>query len=132
MCEEEKLAQHVIRVGIAAVLGLAVVSAFAQQPNNNPDFRCGVSSTLERGMQSLSAVIESPTTIRGDYTLEVKSVGNAGSTNIKQGGSFSATAGESLTLSKIAVSVNANLSISFVVTSADTRYDCSTTFQRGS
>ena len=70
--------------GIAANAGFANSTASATQ--------CGVSTSTERGMLALEGSILSPVALSGEYRFAIRSASSGGSSNISQGGAFSAAA----------------------------------------
>lgn len=114
---------------IALGLGLAVIAASAGLANSSDsDLRCGVAKTSQNGMLALEGTILSPTALTGEYRFDVQSSGNGGSSNISQGGAFTAAAGESTTLGKVMINANSNYAIDFNITAGGKKVDCSQEF----
>ncbi|MBJ7577115.1 hypothetical protein JHC09_04365 [Devosia sp. MC532] len=121
------MTHSVIRIATLAVIGCVAASAFANQPPVSTGISCGIHASTERGMKSLEAVVYSLETISGEYRLSMKGSGGSGSTNINQGGGFTAPKAQTITMSKVTVSADAKLNIDFTITAKGVTYDCSNT-----
>ena len=74
------------------VLGLGV-AGFAMadsEPDSTDPVRCEILATPANGMIALEAVLHTDVALSGSYLFRVTSSGGAGSSNIQQGGMFSA------------------------------------------
>ncbi|MFC6486373.1 curli-like amyloid fiber formation chaperone CsgH [Nitratireductor sp. GCM10026969] len=80
-------------VGLALALSATALMAGAGIAHSGPA-RCEVQTTTMSGMTTLEGVVHSDRSISGSYIFRVKSVGGSGSSNISQGGDFSATPGK--------------------------------------
>lgn len=110
-----------------AALGIAAVGANADTsgPAQNAGFACGVSSVTERGMLTLEGVVESQKALRGEYRFAIRSQSGGGSSNISQGGEFSAAPGAAVSLGSVMVNAGASTSIDFVVKADGKEFNCS-------
>jgi hypothetical protein len=127
---EEKMFQLPMTLGVVALLALggAGVAASTTSGADNGGLACGVSTQTAGGMLTLEGVVQSPEAISGEYRFALKSSGGGGSTNINQGGQFSATAGMPVSLGKVTVNAGANIDLDFNVTFGGRKYDCSQQF----
>jgi hypothetical protein len=96
---------------LLAGLGLAGCVASAGQPasgGGSPDepLRCEIRSTESGGMIALEGVVEADAATDGGYQFQVVSSGGGNNTNIRQGGAFSAEAGEAVTLGRVVLGGN--------------------------
>lgn len=111
---------------IALGLGLAAIAASAGLANaSSSDLQCGVAKSSQNGMLALEGTILSPTALNGEYRFAIQSSGNGGSSNISQGGAFTAAAGQSTTLGKVMINANSNYNIDFNITADGKKVDCS-------
>ena len=113
--------------GLLAViaLGTAGVAANANSTSPATDLACGVSTATEHGMLVVEGVFQSPTALNGEYRFALKSMGAGGSTNVSQGGQFSAAAGTAVSLGKVMVNAGASVDVDFTVSADGKRLDCS-------
>ncbi len=116
-----------VKIGLAAFLALggAAIAANASGDNLAGGLACGVSTATEGRMLVIEGVLQSPQAISGDYRFALKSSGNGGSSNISQGGQFSATPGTPVTLGKVMLNSGSHIDVDFTITSAGQKYDCS-------
>jgi len=124
---EEKMFQLPMNLGVIALLALGGASVAASTTNgaDNGGLACGVSTQNAHNMLTLEGVVQSPEAISGEYRFALKSSGAGGSSNISQGGQFSAQAGESVSLGKMTINAGANTNIDFSITTGGQKYDCS-------
>ena len=117
-----------LRIGLVAIaaLGIAGAAANANSSPQGSDLACGINTVTEHGMLAIEGVLQSPTALSGEYRFALKSQGAGGSTNIRQGGQFSAAAGTALSLGKVMVNADADVDIDFVITTNGKQLDCST------
>ncbi|QDZ10791.1 curli-like amyloid fiber formation chaperone CsgH [Devosia ginsengisoli] len=114
------------RIG-AIALGLAVAAFAANAGLANSasgDTVCGIASSSERGMLALEGTIVSPVALSGEYRLAIRSSGGGGSSNISQGGYFTANANEATTLGKVLINAGSSYSIDFNVSAGGQKIDC--------
>lgn len=107
-------------------LGTAGVAANANGTTQSADLSCGVSTVTESGMLVVEGVFQSPTALNGEYRFALKSMGAGGSTNVSQGGQFSAAAGTAISLGKVMVNAGSSVDVDFTVSADGKRLDCST------
>ena len=114
--------------GLLAVVALATagVAANANSASPAPDLACGVSTATESGMLVVEGVFQSPTALSGEYRFALRSSGPGGSTNVSQGGQFSAAAGTAISLGKVMVNAGSSVDVDFTVSADGKRLDCST------
>lgn len=103
--------------GFAASAGLANSTAGAVQ--------CGLATSSERGMMALEGTIISPVAISGEYRFAIRSSSNGGSSNVSQGGYFTASANQATPLGKVLINAGSTYSVDFAVTAGGKKIDCS-------
>lgn len=108
-------------LGIAAVGANADTSAAPQ----NAGLACGVSTATERGMLTIEGVLESRKALSGEYRFAIRSQSAGGSSNISQGGEFSAAPGAAVSLGHVMVNAGSAVTIDFVVKAGGKQFDCS-------
>ncbi len=115
------------KIGLAAILALggAAVAANANSGSNSDRLTCGINKVAEGRMMSIEGVLQSPQAMAGDYRFALKSSGASGSSNISQGGAFSATADTKLSLGKVMINAGSNIEVDFTITSGGKKFDCS-------
>jgi hypothetical protein len=110
----------VIGLGLS---GLAVTSGTAGTAGNSA-IQCGVLANTENGMLVLEGTLLSPTDVVGDYSFAFTSSGQAGSSNIRQGGGFSAAADAVTTLGRVTINAGSNYDVDFTVNANGQTLDC--------
>jgi hypothetical protein len=63
--------------------------------------RCEIAATPSGGMIAIEPRVVTDQALHGQYTFTVSSVGQTGSANIRQGGNFSANAGQTVKLASV-------------------------------
>lgn len=117
------------QLGLIALLVLGGAGMAANAYGTAADgLACGVSTSNANGMLSVEGVLQSPEALTGDYRFALKSQGAGGSSNISQGGQFSATPGMPVSLGKVSVNAGANIEVDFTITTGGKKYDCSQQF----
>jgi len=114
------------RIG-AIALGLAVAALAANAGLANSaagNTICGIAASSERGMTALQGTILSPVAISGEYRFAIRSAGGGGSSNIRQGGYFTAKANEVTPLGKVLINAGSSYSIDLDVTAGGQKIDC--------
>ncbi|MOA48220.1 hypothetical protein D3C78_1709360 [compost metagenome] len=86
--------------------------------------KCGVTATSQSGMLALEGSIHSPTAVSGEYRFSIQSAGNGGSSNISQGGYFTANANEATPLGKVLINAGSSYDVVFDVTADGKTLDC--------
>ncbi len=82
--------------------GIAVGGCHAGSPSEL--VQCEISANTSGGMTSLKGVVHADKTVHGSYRLRIKSSGASGSSNIEQGGEFTAGPGSPATLGTVTLS----------------------------
>lgn len=114
------------RRGSAIAIGLVVatLAASAGLANSTGNTQCGVATSSERGMLALEGTILSPVALSGEYRFAIQSSGGGGSSNISQGGYFTANANEATPLGKVLINAGSSYSVVFDVTAGGKKIDC--------
>jgi len=115
----------ILQTTLAAVAAVTAVGLAANANAASGDFACGVVSKTQNGMMAIEGTLVSPTTLVGEYHFALKSSGNGGSTNISQGGQFSAAPNAEVSLGQVMVNAGSNVSVDFTISTNGKRYDCS-------
>jgi hypothetical protein len=108
-------------------LGLVVAGLAASAGLANPtssDTLCGVATRSESGMLALEGTILSPVALSGEYRFAIRSSGNGGSSNISQGGFFTANANEATPLGKVLIIAGSSYDIDFQVAAGGKTIQC--------
>ena len=111
----------------AIALGLVVASLAASAGFANSaagGTQCGIATSSQGGMLALEGTILSPVALSGEYRFAIQSSGGGGSSNISQGGYFTANANEATSLGKVLINAGSNYSIEFDVTAGGQKIDC--------
>jgi hypothetical protein len=112
-------------LAIPVVLGLGIAGANAGgDSNEDGPIQCGIEAKADRGMVAFRGVLEADTDLSGSYSFSVESSGHGGSSNIRQGGTFSADAGEEVHLGQAALSDGGQYEVKFEVTANGETYEC--------
>ncbi|MCT7374854.1 curli-like amyloid fiber formation chaperone CsgH [Chelativorans salis] len=90
------------------------------------DTRCEILASTEGGMIALQGVVHAKVAMSGSYSFRVETVGGSGSSNIKQGGSFSAAPGKPAELGRVMLGGSgAVYEATLEVEAPDGRFTCS-------
>ena len=111
----------------AIALGLVVAALAANAGLANPaasSTLCGIATSSERGMLALEGTILSPVALSGEYRFAIRSSSNGGSSNVSQGGYFTANANEATPLGKVLINAGSSYDIDFDVTAGGKKIDC--------
>lgn len=115
-----------LRVSAVAALGLALACLAASDGLANPaDLQCGVATKSEGGMLALEGTVLSPVALSGEYRLSIRSSSGGGSSNISQGGQFTAAANQPTAIGKVMVNNGSSVDVDFSVTTNGKSLDCS-------
>lgn len=115
-----------LRLTAVAALGLALACLAASDGlANQGAVQCGVATRAEGGMLALEGTVQSPVAVSGEYRLSIRSSSGGGSSNISQGGQFTAAANQATALGKVVVGAGSSLDIDFSVTANGQSFDCS-------
>lgn len=114
------------QIALAAVAALAGAGFVANANASGSDFSCGVATKTDGGMMAIEGTLTSPTAMAGEYRFALKSNGGGGSTNISQGGQFSAAPNTQVSLGQVMINAGSNVSVDFTVTTNGKTFDCST------
>jgi hypothetical protein len=109
---------------IALGLVVATLAASAGLANSGATTQCGVATSTQGGMLALEGTILSPVALSGEYRFAIQSSGNGGSSNISQGGYFTANANEATPLGKVLINAGSNYNVVFDVTAGGKKIDC--------
>lgn len=87
-----------------AFIGVAIAgAAYAATSGDEKASGCEIRTTQQGSMISLDGVFVADAAVSGSYKLQITSASGGGNTNIRQGGGFSAQAGEEVTLGRVMV-----------------------------
>lgn len=76
-------------LGLGAA-GIAMGASHAGSTNTDEPVACEIQATQADGMIALEGIVRADEAIRGSYRFRVSSAGGSGSSNISQGGRFTA------------------------------------------
>ena len=102
--------------------GLAASSGFAKSASDA--VACGLTTGSEQGMLAIEGAILSPVALTGEYRFAVRSQSGGGSSNISQGGYFTANANEETALGKVLLNAGSTFDIAFTVTANGKTLTC--------
>lgn len=106
-------------IGTASYAGSADSAAGTTRP-----VPCEVVATETGGGTSLEAIYNAQGPVSGTYRFSVKTVGGAGSTNINQGGGFSAQTAGPISLGRVSVGNAPSYDISLTVEVDGQTFNC--------
>lgn len=118
----------------AAVAGLAVLGSGTASTSEDTDgtrdapLRCEIVAENARGMMQLQGLVHADRDVDGRYRLTVTSASRSGSTNISQGGNFSASEKQPATLGKVMLSLNDVYDVELEVKANGKSFGCSERF----
>lgn len=111
----------------AILLGLALAAAAVTGGMANSSasaVQCGIAASSERGMLALEGTVLSPTALSGEYRFAVRSSGSGGSSNVSQGGYFTAPANQATPLGKVLINAGSSYDVVFDITADGTSLEC--------
>ena len=114
-----------IQTTFAAVAALTAIGLAANANAASGDLTCGVVTRTQAGMLAVEGKLMSPTALSGEYRFALKSAGGGGSTNISQGGHFSAAPNTEISLGQVMVNAGARVDVDFTVSANGQTFDCS-------
>lgn len=114
--------RRLIALSVPLLLGLGIAGANADQQTG--PIQCGIEAKTDGGMVGFRGLVQASSDISGSYSFRVASSGNGGSSDISQGGNFSARAGDELHLGKVMLSNGGQYDVDFEVTANGQAYDC--------
>jgi hypothetical protein len=86
---------------------------------------CEIQTTNRNGMIALEGLVHADAAIQGSYSFKVRNAGHSGNSNIRQGGNFSARAGDVVTLSRVTLGGRgAVYDASLEITANGRTYEC--------
>jgi len=113
-------------IGIAA-LGLLATAVAAQAGIGGPEdrgFACGIAATTQKGMLTLEGTVLSPMALEGSYRFALRSAGAGGSSNISQGGAFTAQPNEPALLGRMTINAGARYEATLELETGGQRFAC--------
>ena len=109
---------------LAVIAGAAAAGAGKEGSNPGP-LRCEIRQTVQGGAILLEPVVYADRSTNGTYSVSVSGSGASGSTNIRQGGAFEASAGNPASLGQMSVGANgAAYDVKLKVTAAGASVSC--------
>lgn len=106
-------------------LGLAVLASTSGMANaSTASQACGLITSTHNGMLVIEGAVLSPVALDGSYQFAIQSSGGGGSSNISQGGPFSAPANQQTALGKVMINAGSNYDVDFTVTANGKKLDC--------
>ncbi|GGA54621.1 curli-like amyloid fiber formation chaperone CsgH [Pelagibacterium lentulum] len=108
----------------AAIVGVASVSQAHSILEEKAASHCDVIATPHNGSLGIEAIYRADGATHGQYSLSVKSAGGGNSTNINQGGGFSAQAGEILSLGRMNLGGASAYDVSLKVDANGQTHEC--------
>lgn len=116
-----------------ATAGLAVGATQAHSDSNDPDkggpLSCEIEARHQGGMLAMRGVVHADTEVSGSYQLRVRSVGAGGSTDISQGGGFTAGPGDTAELGQVMLGGAPAYDVQLDVDADGIRIECEERFE---
>jgi len=94
-------------VAIAASVGMA--------SSDTNSLRCDIAEQNQNGMRTITGSVFSPQDVSGEYRFAIRSASNGNSSNISQGGAFSAPANEAVPVGQMMINADARYSVDFSI-----------------
>lgn len=105
--------------------GLAALAATGGMANaSTSSDGCGIVTSTQNGMLVIEGAMLSPVALDGSYQFSIQSSGSGGSSNISQGGYFTAAANQQTALGKVMINAGSNYKVDFKVTANGKTLDC--------
>lgn len=109
---------------IAVVLAAGAGAAYSAGGQQAGTTACEILASKSGGAITLEGVFHADAAAQGSYQFSVKSVSGAGSTNINQGGGFSARANESATLGRVTLGGSATYEATLRIDANGVSHEC--------
>ncbi len=109
----------------AGIAGVAAASA-ASQVKSGP-LSCEIRQQVSGGMLTLQGVATADSDMSGSYRLKISGGSGGGSSTINQGGEFSASAGEDVTLGRVTVNAGGYYDVTLEVSGGGHSARCADT-----
>ncbi|KKC33537.1 curli-like amyloid fiber formation chaperone CsgH [Devosia psychrophila] len=111
---------------VALGLVIAAIAATGGMANSGSTstVQCGIAKTTQNGMLALEGTLTSPVAVSGEYRFAIQSSSNGGSSNISQGGYFTANANEVMPLGKVMLNNGSSYDVVFDVTVDGKKIEC--------
>ena len=119
-----------VAITFIAAIGSASIAVGENQTgavteSHNGLFSCEIQTSSANGMITLEGVVQANDEVNGSYRFRVKNAGHSGSSNIQQGGNFSADPNDITTLGRVMLgSRNAVYDASLEVTANGVTVSC--------
>ncbi len=114
---------------IALVAGMVAGGAgFSASKHSRVDspIQCSIEASESRGMTIMEGLLQTDSKVRGSYSFRVVSHGRSGSSQIQQGGEFTASPDDPVKLGKVMIGGSPkDYDVSLKVTIGDKTYRCS-------
>jgi len=120
--------KHIGTIAALAIVAAALAATSGMANGANETASCGVVTSTQDGMLTIQGTILSPKPLSGSYQLSVHSSGGGNSSNINQGGNFSAEANQETALGKVMINASANPEVKLEVTANGEKLDCDEIF----
>ncbi|MET3924881.1 curli-like amyloid fiber formation chaperone CsgH [Devosia sp. 2618] len=105
--------------------GLAAIVATTSLANAGaPSDTCGYVTSTQNGMLVIEGAVLSAVPLQGSYTFRLQSSSGGGSSNISQGGNFTAIANQQTALGKVMINAGSNYKVDFSVSANGQAFDC--------
>ena len=117
---------HTSHITAIAALGLIAAALAASSGMANASSNggtCGVVTSMQNGMLLIQGAVLSPVALDGSYQFSVQSSGG-GSSNVSQGGQFSAPANQQTALGQVMINAGSNYKVGLDVTANGQKLDC--------
>ena len=116
------------RLAMPALLGLALVGIAATTgfagTNNAGPVQCGIAEKTESGMLSIEGKMLSSVPVDGSYQFRVQAKGPGGSSQVSQGGAFTAAANDPVVLGRMTINSGANYDAELAITANGVAVTC--------
>jgi len=123
----KRLSAGIITLLLGLGAGGAAVNA-SQTSSNDAPVRCEIDVSTHNGIITLNGLVHTDLAIDGSYQFSVKGAGWSGSSNIRQGGDFTADPGDTITVAKVSLGANgARYIANLKIKADDTHIECSKT-----
>jgi len=120
---------HTPRLLVPAVLGLALVGIAATTgfagTNASGPVQCGIAEKTESGMLSIEGKVLSSIPVDGSYSFRVQAQSpGGGSSQVNQGGAFTAAANDAIALGKVTLNSGARYDAELAITANGVAVTC--------
>lgn len=116
--------KHISAIAALGLVAAALGATSSIAGVSNDPGTCGVLTSTQGGMLLIEGSVLSSVELNGSYQFSVQSSGSGGSSNISQGGAFTAAANQQTTLGQVMINAGSDYKVVLDVEANGKKLDC--------